>query len=248
MSNYKSKYSGKEVDERIGLIPAILTLLKNGLNGEYISNNAITSEKIDNGAVTTFKIADLAVTEIKIGSKAVTNSRIADGAVATKKLADNAVTSEKIEDGAVTGEKLSSEFLDSLVGKRTPEGGEIFNDYESNTASGAHAHAEGLQTIAKGDTSHTEGQGTIATCKNQHVQGKFNVEDIPDANGNGTYAHIVGGGISDKDRKNIHTLDWSGNAYYAGDVEVSSVIIRSSTKGSSKKFRLTIDDSGTISV
>lgn len=33
-------------------------------------------------------------------------------------------------------------------------------------------------------------------------------------------AHIVGGGTSDTDRKNIHTLDWAGNAWFAGEVRV----------------------------
>ena len=46
----------------------------------------------------------------------------------------------------------------------------------------------------------------------QHVQGKYNVEDT----GN-IYAHIVGGGTR-SERKNIHTLDWKGNAEFAGDV------------------------------
>ena len=47
----------------------------------------------------------------------------------------------------------------------------------------------------------------------QHVQGKYNVEDTE-----GTYAHIVGGGTDDTSRANIHTLDWNGNAAFAGDV------------------------------
>ena len=44
-----------------------------------------------------------------------------------------------------------------------------------------------------------------------HVQGKYSLVD-------NDYAHVVGGGISDSDRKNIHTLDWDGNAEFAGDV------------------------------
>lgn len=37
----------------------------------------------------------------------------------------------------------------------------------------------------------------------------------------GTYAHIVGNGTSSK-RSNAHTLDWDGNAWFAGDVYVGS--------------------------
>lgn len=97
------------------------------------------------------------------------------------------------------------------------------------TASGAHAHAEGYTTTASGPSSHTEGQGTTASsiCAHaegvytkasssyQHAQGKYNVED--DQN---IYAHIVGNGTSNDARSNAHTLDWSGNAWYAGDVKV----------------------------
>lgn len=36
----------------------------------------------------------------------------------------------------------------------------------------------------------------------------------------GKYAHIVGGGTDANNRKNIHTVDWDGNAEYAGDVIV----------------------------
>lgn len=81
------------------------------------------------------------------------------------------------------------------------------------TASGTAAHAEGNNSKAQKSNSHAEGNATIASGDSQHVQGKFNVEDTE-----GKYAHIVGGGRTNNDRKNIHTLDWQGNAWYAGDV------------------------------
>lgn len=81
------------------------------------------------------------------------------------------------------------------------------------TASASYSHAEGYGTTASGSYSHTEGYNTTASGYNQHVQGKFNVADNVS-----TYAHIVGGGTSDTDRKNIHTLDWNGNAVFSGDV------------------------------
>lgn len=80
-------------------------------------------------------------------------------------------------------------------------------------ASGYESHAEGSYSEASGPVSHAEGFYTKASSSNQHVQGKYNVEDTL-----GEYAHIVGGGNSDTDRKNIHTLDWQGNAVFAGDV------------------------------
>ena len=62
----------------------------------------------------------------------------------------------------------------------------------------------------------------------------------------GKYAHIVGNGGSAHARSNAHTLDWDGNAWYAGSVECTSFILKSSTEGSNKRFRVTIDDSGEL--
>ena len=81
----------------------------------------------------------------------------------------------------------------------------------STTASGFDAHAEGDSTIASGSSSHAEGCGTIASGEAQHVQGNYNIEDAADK-----YAHIVGNGADDSTRSNAHTLDWDGNAWYAG--------------------------------
>ena len=80
-------------------------------------------------------------------------------------------------------------------------------------ASGESSHAEGCLTTASGNASHAEGYFTIASSDCQHVQGKYNIEDT-----SSTYAHIVGGGTSSLNRKNIHTLDWNGNAVFSGDV------------------------------
>ena len=79
-------------------------------------------------------------------------------------------------------------------------------------ANGMASHAEGVSTTAI-DGSHAEGVYTKASSIYQHVQGKYNIEDT-----SSTYAHIVGGGTGDSNRKNIHTLDWNGNAVFSGDV------------------------------
>ena len=83
------------------------------------------------------------------------------------------------------------------------------------------------------------------------------------------YATIIGNGTSDYTRSNAYTLDWDGNAWFAGDVYVGSTsgtnkddgskklateayvderacVLTSSTPGSTKKFKITVDDSGTI--
>ena len=81
---------------------------------------------------------------------------------------------------------------------------------EYTAASGNASHAEGSNTIASGYNSHAEGSGTIAKGDNSHTQGKYNIEDT-----NNKYAHIVGNGTYSA-RSNAHTLDWNGNAWYAG--------------------------------
>lgn len=78
---------------------------------------------------------------------------------------------------------------------------------------GQGAHAEGFYTVASGLRSHAEGSYTLASSQYQHVEGKFNVEDTANK-----YAHIVGNGTSKTARKNAYTLDWSGNAWFAGKV------------------------------
>lgn len=117
------------------------------------------------------------------------------------------------------------------------------------TASASVSHAEGYITIASGLRSHTEGYGskatanqthaegtyTIASGQSQHAEGKFNIADT-------TSAHIVGNGTAETNRSNAHTLDFNGNAWYAGDVYVHSTSGKNKDDGSKKL--LTEDDIG----
>lgn len=99
-------------------------------------------------------------------------------------------------------------------------------------ASGIGSHAEGDDTIASGDLAHAEGRSTIAIGTAQHVQGKFNIE-------NDYCAHIVGNG-SFSGSSNAHTLDWDGNAWFAGDVYVGST--SGVNKDSGSKKLVTVDE------
>ena len=103
------------------------------------------------------------------------------------------------------------------------------------TATGTASHAEGSYTNITGNYGHGEGQGTKSTNRSQHVQGEYNIHDNSGNNINrGTYAHIVGNGTADNARSNAHTLDWSGNAWYAGDVYVGSTSGTNKDSGSKK--------------
>ena len=64
-------------------------------------------------------------------------------------------------------------------------GGEVFNDYDNNTAVGNNSHAEGAKTNAKGDNSHAEGKGGTATGTNSHVEGS-------ETNAEGANSHAEG--------------------------------------------------------
>lgn len=98
---------------------------------------------------------------------------------------------------------------------------------KSTTASGIAAHAEGADTIASGNQSHAEGVHTTAQGENQHVQGKYNIADTINA-------HIVGNGSDSSNRSNAHTLDWSGNAWFAGDIYTGSTSGKNKDDGSVK--------------
>ena len=94
------------------------------------------------------------------------------------------------------------------------------------TASGNFSHAEGYFSKASGHRSHAEGNETMASSEYQHVQGKYNIEDT-------ISAHIVGNGSNSK-KSNAHTLDWSGNAWFAGDVYTGSTSGTNKDDGSVK--------------
>lgn len=97
--------------------------------------------------------------------------------------------------------------------------------YHTN-ASGLRSHAEGYYTTASGNSAHAEGYYTIANGDYQHVEGEFNIADT-------TSAHIVGNGTSSA-RSNAHTLDFEGNAWFAGDVYVGSASGANKDEGSVK--------------
>ena len=101
-------------------------------------------------------------------------------------------------------------------GSDTSAAGENAHAEGSGTsAAGAYSHAEGHAASASAAGAHAEGLSTVAAGVNQHVQGKYNTADSA-----GFYAHIVGGGSAENARANIHTVDWNGNAWFAGEARV----------------------------
>lgn len=146
------------------------------------------------------------------------NKNVLDGITAEKVASWDSSTGSSVDltDLVVTNSISLGRKSDTVIGTySTAEG------YET-TASGPRSHSEGYETVASGDCSHAEGYGTIASSSYQHVQGKYNIEDTAKK-----YAHIVGNG-EEKEidgtwqvvGANIHTLDWQGNGWYAGNIYV----------------------------
>lgn len=96
----------------------------------------------------------------------------------------------------------------------------------SNTvgANAANAHAEGTGNTASGAISHVQGEGNTAKYA-QDVKGRFAVVDVV-ANDTtptvGQMVEIIGWGTTNAARKNIRTLDDSGNEVLAGSLTFSN--------------------------
>ena len=127
------------------------------------------------------------------------------------------------------------DYSDNLLGKHA----QAFGSYTTASGENSHAegygadalgnssHAEGYVAKASGENSHAEGYRTIAAGENQHVQGIYNIADT-------TSAHIIGNGLAEDSKSNAHTVDWSGNAWFAGDVYTGSTSGKNKDDGSKK--------------
>ena len=80
-------------------------------------------------------------------------------------------SSAKADEAASAANEAADRALASAVGLGTEGGGEVFNDYERNVASGEYSHAEGSNTKAGGYASHAEGDSTTASVGGSHAEG-----------------------------------------------------------------------------
>ena len=89
----------------------------------------------------------------------------------------------------------------------------------NNAAQAPHSAAIGSnnEVSKEANSAVALGEGTKAYSDFQLVHGKFN-----DLDANNIYAHIVGGGKYNEP-KNIYTLDWEGNAEFAGSIKTNAV-------------------------
>lgn len=100
-------------------------------------------------------------------------------------------------------------------------GGEVFNDYDNNTASGNNSHAEGAKTKASGDYSHAEGSTTRANKIASHAEGQHTTAagigahaEGADTQALGDYSHAEGQ-LTNASASNSHA---EGNSTVASGV------------------------------
>lgn len=111
------------------------------------------------------------------------------------------------KDGTGGGETVDlSEYAkkEDLVGRKTADNGEIFNNYNSyngNKATAKYAHAEGKGAIASGEGSHAEGingstasgEGAHAECSGAKAYGIGSHAEGHYTEARGNYSHAEGG-------------------------------------------------------
>lgn len=112
-------------------------------------------------------------------------------------------------------------------------GGEVFNDYDNNTAVGVNSHAEGQETESVGVNSHAEGFQTHANKDNSHAEGRITVADgvASHAEGNetqasGDYSHAEGqktvASGSNSHTEGYNTKAKNSNSHAEGNSTVAS--------------------------
>ena len=95
---------------------------------------------------------------------------------------------------------------------------------------GQHSFSSGEYTLASGFASFAQGIGTVAEYEGQFVIGcnnKLGGEDL---------AFIIGNGLTDLNRSNIHTVNKLGNAWYAGDIHIGGEDFSSGQKLATEQY------------
>ncbi len=119
----------------------------------------------------------------------------------------------------------------------TAPGNFSFYAGDAGSASGNYSISIGNTTDASGTSSIALGDHVSAKGNNQVVLGKYNVEDTSN-----TYGFIFGGGTSST-RKNLFTIDWSGNGVLSGNLTLEDPV--ASSHAATKRY---VDDMVEVTV
>lgn len=179
-------------------------------------------------------------------SQATTTNTIAIGSGVTasnnNSIAIGASTTASGENSVAIGVGATASGVKSLVlGDHNVASGEYA------TAMGCWTNAPGTAAISLGNGTNANGWGAMASGivtnakgLGQHVFGSYNIPDddtIENYYDTSEHLIIVGNGdvLSDDGvQSNAHTLDWDGNAWFAGDVYVGSTSGTNKDSGSKK--------------
>lgn len=200
-------------------------------DGNAVFAGDVTSrgQKLTTESYVNTKVSDVVTDITNIKSTYATKAYVDDSYTTAGKKAETVLGIKSTAEGfdnTVTGSYSHAEGWNNTV-KSNFSHAEGVNVYIEEGADAAHgegidivveglySHAEGYMTSVFGAMAHGEGVGNTVYGDAQHVQGKFNVEDE-----DGKYQHIVGNGDSDESRSNAHTIDWSGNAWFSGDIKI----------------------------
>ncbi len=110
-------------------------------------------------------------------------------------------------------------------------GGEVFNDYDNNTAAGNNSHAEGAKTKALGDYSHAEGNTTRANKTASHAEGQHTTAAGIGAHAEGADTQALG---DDSHAEGQLTNATASNSHAEGNSTVASGV-NSHTEGYNTK-------------
>lgn len=195
-------------------------LRQDGVKGSYVAFNVVVDENDDNIIHFNWTISrNVTLIKGKIIFLVCAKEVNTDG---TEVLHWNSERNEQmtVSEGLETGEDIVEEHPDVITQllKRMDQvdGGTnaIFNIKDGE----GEGSLTQLGNQSTGHKSVAFGDGTIASGDEQHVQGRYNEVDS-EVN----YAHIVGNGTKEHP-SNAYTLDWEGNAWFAGGVKAEGNI------------------------
>ena len=119
------------------------------------------------------------------------NDNLTNADQLSETLTDNTINALGIDASSrtiwINGQPYGNAYVNVKEGGtlEKPIGGEIFNDFENNIASGEYSHAEGHVTSATNANAHTEGAATTASGIASHSEGYYSTAS-------GTVSHAEG--------------------------------------------------------
>ena len=119
------------------------------------------------------------------------NDNLTNADQLSETLTDNTINALGIDASSrtiwINGQPYGNAYVNVKEGGtlEKPIGGEIFNDFENNIASGEYSHAEGHVTSATNANAHAEGTGTTASGIASHSEGYYSTAS-------GTVSHAEG--------------------------------------------------------